>query len=61
MSEPIAFKRRQHPAPRRTLPLRVRIHVADGRRPVGRSRAFQLDERALAELLEAAKRIEARS
>jgi hypothetical protein len=42
------------------LPLRVRIHVADGRRPIGRSRCFELDERGLAELIEAALRMEAR-
>jgi hypothetical protein len=62
MTAPIPFKRRAHVAPRRPLPrLVVRIHVADAGRPVGRSRCFELDERALNELLEAATRMEARS
>jgi hypothetical protein len=61
MTDPIQFKRRH--AARRQLPLRVRIHVhaSDENRPIGRSRCFELTERALAELIEAATRMEARS
>jgi hypothetical protein len=44
------------PRPRR---IDVRISVADGRAPYGRSRAFRLDERDVEKLIDHALRLEA--
>jgi hypothetical protein len=45
------------PRPRR---LEVRISVADGRAPFGRTRLFRLSDRNLQELIDTALRLEAR-
>jgi hypothetical protein len=46
------------PRPRR---IDVRLSVADGRSPIGRSRAFRLHDHELDELIACALRLEART
>lgn len=55
VEKPIGFVR--PPCPRR---LEIRLHVRNGLAPHGRSRAFRLHDRDLAELIRAAERLEAR-
>lgn len=48
------------PSPPRPRRLEVRISVADGRAPFGRTRLFRLSDRNLQELIDTALRLEAR-
>jgi hypothetical protein len=60
------FRRRPHlrlvppPSPPRPRRLEVRIAAADGRSPVGRTRAFRLSENNLAQLIDIAEWLESR-
>jgi hypothetical protein len=59
------FPRHSHlrlvPSPPRPRRLEVRISVADGRAPVGRSRPFRITDDDLRQLIDDAARMERRS